>query len=275
MTRVQPRPIAKTEPHGTAFTFATLVTDRDQYDAMIASFEAAGFGPGDCEFIYIDNTDRSQAGAQTGAYEGLNRLLNAAVGAYVVLCHQDVRAIDPRQALEARLRELDQCDPAWGLAGNAGATTPGRLALRISDPHGADRRLGPFPARVMSLDENFIVARRDARIGLSHDLEGFHLYGADMCLQADVRGYRSYVIDYHLEHLSPGRKDATFTAMEQTFRTKWSRALRPRWLQTTCTLLRLSGTPHVPVLRRIVERAYSKIVRRRPGATGWTRQSAR
>ena len=125
--------------------------------------------------------------------------------------------------------------------GNAGGVSPGSLALRITDPHGADQHVGQLPARVMSLDENFIVVRRDARVGFSVDLSGFHFYGADICLNADVMGHSAYVVDFHLLHLSAGTKNLAFDDMEARFRAKWSRALAPRWMQTTCSLLRLSG----------------------------------
>ena len=39
--------------------------------------------------------------------------------------------------------------------------------------------------------------------------------------------------------------------MEQAFQEKWSRALSPRWLQTTCALLRVSGAPGGSFLSRI------------------------
>jgi hypothetical protein len=94
---------------------------------------------------------------------------------------------------------------------------------------------------VTTLDENFLVVRRAARIGFSRDLSGFHFYGADLCLAADVMGYTSYVIDFHLRHLSPGRKCGDFYAAEAAFCAKWGRALRARWLQTTCSLVRVSG----------------------------------
>lgn len=248
------------------YTIATLVNDIDQYEAMRGSLRAGGFA-GDCEYLYIDNLSDTQV----CAYAGLNALLNAARGEYVVLCHQDIRLLtEGRPTLDSRLQDLERQDPSWALAGNAGGVAPGVLAVRITDPHGADRRVGELPQRVASLDENFIVVRREARIGLSADLSGFHFYGADLCLQAAMAGWRAYVIDFHLAHLSAGRKDATFAHMEGEFRAKWSRALAPRWLQTTCSLVRLSGDGLGQFAARFVERPMRGLTRRLPRAKGWT-----
>jgi len=258
-------------PADPRFTIATLFNDRAHYAAMRASFEAHGFDRAICEFRHIDNTGP----AQICAYRGLDKLLAEARGTYVILCHQDVRLIgDGRRELEQRLAELEALDPFWALAGNAGGVATGRLALRLTDPHGADRRVGALPARVMSLDENFIVAKRSARLGFSKDLSGFHFYGADLCLVADVLGYSAYVIDFHLEHLSGGMKDVSFAAMETAFRDKWSKALRPRWLQTTCALVGLSGSLLGRKLGRIAEAPLARLAKRLPSASGWTRRSA-
>lgn len=250
------------------YSIATLVTDLEQYGAMRASFAALGFTQSDCEYLYVDNSTAPQA----DAFHGLNALLNAARAPIVILCHQDVRLItDGRIALEDRLAALSGRDPNWAVAGNAGGVAPGVLALRISDPHGRDVSVGQLPERVMSLDENFMVVKRDARIGFSHDLTGFHFYGADICLHAAQMGYSAYVIDFHLEHLSPGRKSDDFYAAEKAFQEKWSRALSARWLQTTCALLRLSGSPASGLVNRYAAKAVSRFVRRLPNARGWTR----
>ncbi len=250
------------------FSICTLVNDRAQYEQMRASFKAGGFEAPGCEYMFIDNTGTDQ----TCAYRGLNAMLNAARGRHVILCHQDVRLLtDRRDTLVARLAALDLVDPAWALAGNAGGVSPGTLAVRITDPHGADQRVGHFPARVMSLDENFIVVRRDARIGFSADLSGFHFYGADICLNADIMGHSAYVIDFHLVHLSAGKKNGAFDEMEHRFRAKWSRALAPRWMQTTCSLLRLSGDTIGQITGRLAEAPFRKLSRRLPTAAGWTK----
>ncbi len=244
------------------YSVGTLVTNLDQYAAMRASFAAHGFDVANSEFLYLDNRGPDQ----TGAYRGLNALLNAARGRYVILCHQDVLLIgDGAEALERSLADLERRDPNWGLAGNAGATGPGALVMRISDPHGADRRTGDLPARVMSLDENFIVVKRSARFGCSVDLDGFHFYGADLCLNAGMAGHSAWVIDFHLKHLSGGRKSADFFAAEAAFHAKWSHALRPRWMQTTCALLRLSGFGPDRAAGRVAARPLAGLLRRLPG----------
>jgi hypothetical protein len=222
---------------GPSFSICTLVNDRAMHVEMVESFIAGGFGPEIAEYIALDTT----IGVGCDAFQGIPRLLAAARGQHVVLCHQDVRVLeDGAAALLARLAELESLDPHWALAGNAGGTAAGGIALRISDPHGEDQRCGALPARAVSLDENFIVLRRDAPVGLSADMRGFHLYGTDLCLQAMLAGRSAWVIDFHLRHLSPGRVDASFRQAKQAFEGKYAQLFAQlHRIRTTCTKLRL------------------------------------
>ena len=221
------------------FSIATLVTDLAEYAKMQRSFREGGFTEPDCEFLTVDNTGT----VQTSAYLGLNQMLEAAAGRYVLLCHQDVRLIeDGYDRLTCLLEELETHDPTWAVAGNAGGRGPGRIAICISDPHGESQHRGNLPAKVTALDENFMVVKREARVGFSRDLDGFHMYGADLCLVAQTLGYGSYVINFHLRHLSGGKISPEFLRSAAAFRKKWSRAFRPRWIQTTCTLIFVSGS---------------------------------
>ncbi|MEQ1577849.1 MAG: hypothetical protein ABL894_09360 [Hyphomicrobium sp.] len=247
------------------YTIASLINDAAQYAQMRASFRAGGFTPDDCEFLFIDNSHQNRA----CAYRGLDAMLSVARGEIVILCHQDVRLLsDDRETLDARLAGLTSTDPDWALAGNAGGVSPGHLALRITDPHGAGQNRGSLPARVISLDENFIAVRRMARIGFSRDLSGFHFYGADICLNAAMAGYRAYVIDFHLAHLSAGNKNASFDQAREAFAKKWSSALAPRWMQTTCALVRLSGGKLGRMAGHFAARPLASIQRRRVMTAG-------
>jgi glycosyltransferase involved in cell wall biosynthesis len=230
-------PIAAKSP--VRFTIGSIINDKAQYAEMLASFQAFGFGADDCEYLYVDNS----ASNQMCCYRGLNRMLEDARGDYIILCHQDVRLFDDGRAeLEQRLHELDALDPQWAVAGNAGGIELGKFAVRISDPHGLNAEIGPFPSKIDSLDENFLLLKKSARLSFSRDLEGFHFYGTDICIQADILGYNSYVIDFHLKHLGQGIINETFHTCRRNLIDKYARAFRPRWIQTTCARVYVSGT---------------------------------
>lgn len=211
------------------FSICTLMTNSAQYFEMLKSFQSHGFNAKDCEFLYLDNSTTNR----WDAFAGLNLFLNTARGRYIILCHQDIRLhTDGINQLEMVLSTLELHDPRWAVAGNAGGTKPGNLVIRITDPYGADIKRGPFPAQVTALDENFLVVRRSANLTLSGDIHGFHLYGADLCMIAGILGYKAYVVDFHLTHLSPGNIDVRFHQMVATTIRKYGITCRSRWIVT-------------------------------------------
>jgi hypothetical protein len=251
------------------YSICTLVTRSDEYLEMVASFERLGFGGDDCEFLYLDNTPENKF----DGYAGTNIFLNVARGTYIILCHQDITLVDDdRPKLDAVLQQLTRADENWAVCGNAGGAYLGRLVVRISDPYGKNRKIGQFPAQVCSVDENFIVVRRSARLALSSDLHGFHFYGTDLCLIADILGHSCYVIDFHLMHKSAGSRDEAYFSAKRRFAEKYRKAFRPRFVQTASTFIYVSGRASLWrwLNRRFVDRALLAIDRKFPWLTRLT-----
>lgn len=227
---VGPRKIVQrlNEVAAPAYAVCVLVTRADQFGQMRESFVRGGFDPASCEFLVCDNT----AGNRADAYVALNEFLQAARAERIILCHQDVLLLDDtRRDLDARLDELGRIDPHWALAGNAGATASGLPHLCLSEEGLPGTAFGgPFPQQVVSLDENFIVVRPEANLALSRDLAGFHHYGTDLCLIADILGWNAWVIDFYLRHLGTGTTDEHYFASARAIEAKYRRALRSRWV---------------------------------------------
>jgi hypothetical protein len=233
------REVTGVHPGVIKFSICTLVTNHEEYSQMAASFLRQGFTESDCEFLYIDNSQNNTA----DAFSGYNLLLQAARGAYIILCHQDILLDhDGRQILEERTAELDKLDPSWGLLGNAGGVAPGIIIYRLTDPDGS-HNTGAFPGRVESLDEHFILVKREANLSLSRDLHGFHFYGTDLCQIARILGWNAWVVDFNLHHKSKGSFNESFYNMSRDFVQKYQRALTERVVQTTCMTMRLSSSP--------------------------------
>ncbi len=210
-----------------------------EYEEMVSSFKQAGFNSSECEFLYIDNSSQNY----TDAYKGLNRFLHYAKGKYIIICHQDILLNKDRmENLDEKLGELDHLDPNWAACGNAGAAGPNYIVYHISYPNDVFKHKGSFPLKVSSLDENFLLVKSEARLAVSNDLQGFHLYGTDLVLNAELRGYTSYAIAFNLTHKSYGNKDKSFYDTRKKMISKYNHFFRNRWIQSPSTVFHLSGS---------------------------------
>lgn len=227
------------------FSICVMLTNWTEYREAMASFCEHGFDESCCEYLVVDNS----GGNAADGYVALNEFLQAASARHIIICHQDVVLVHHgRSELEGELARLEEVDPFWGVCGNAGYTAEGWPAVCISHPHKAhDVQGAPFPAKVVSLDENFLVVRREANLALSRDLQGFHHYGADLCTMADVLGWTSYVIGFFLRHKSGGTLDDSYDRSRMAITAKYARALRPRWVHViTREPFFISGLPYHP-----------------------------
>ena len=138
-----------------------------------------------------------------------NAGIRQAVGDILVFAHQDVY-LPPEwdSQLAAAISHLSQSDPNWAVLGVFGIT-------RESRPHGyiyctgLEKVLGQSfsqPVPGTSLDEVVLVLRGSAGLAFDEQLPGFHLYGTDLCLEAQRRGLGSYIVPAFCIHNTAGMK---------------------------------------------------------------------
>jgi hypothetical protein len=222
------------------YTIATLVSDMREYEEMVASYCKAGFTADICEYIYIDNIGENSF----EAYEGLNLFLQLAKGEFIIFTHQDILLnFDTIDVLQQRMDEITKLDPNWAILSNAGGIENDfyhRIAAHVVYADGFDQIVNTMPKKVCSVDENFIVVKKSANLSLSRDLAGFHLYGTDLCLVAELLGYSAYAIDFKLTHKSYGNPDGSYYIILEKLVEKYVRFMRSRTIMNTITDFRLS-----------------------------------
>lgn len=238
------------------FHFFTLVTRSEQYDAMRASLAQVGFDETNALFTVLDNRE----GNAHEPYSAITRAVAEAQAPYVVFCHQDLLFQKGPDDLRAALAAVDAIDPTWAVAGNAGGTPEGDLIFCIDD-HSGSHDQGVRPGKVLTLDENFLVIRRDAGVGCSPELSGFHLYGTDLCLNAYAEGHSAYVVEYRLKHASSSLDYGGMFRIAKGFERVWRRRVGGAVLQTAAMVVVLTRNPvlyAVLVYGRIARKLWGK-----------------
>jgi hypothetical protein len=220
------------------FHICTIANKLEQYEQMKSSFVAAGFDESRCRYSVFDNSKSNIY----EPYSTINYVIANTEEPYIIFCHQDllINQGDGFEQLLKVLKELDQLEPQWAVAGNSGINNKYEHIVKITDPHHTPIWSDKFPQKVDSLDENFIVINSAANIACSSELSGFHLYATDLCIDAKLKGYSCYVIDFHLSHLSPGNISKDFWELQTKFQKKWSSKFSFGYIQTPCTYIFLS-----------------------------------
>ena len=147
------------------------------------------------------------------AADGLNIGIARSETEWVVCVHQDVwlPAGWDRNVAE----QLDEAERRFGPIGVAGVYGVGEVITPrdASQTLAAERvgwvvdrgrmlRDGPeLPARIATLDELVLIVRRDSGPRFDPEL-GFHLYGADICLQASEQGLAVVALAAQCHHNS-------------------------------------------------------------------------
>jgi glycosyltransferase involved in cell wall biosynthesis len=223
----------------TPISFVVCVSD----DSILAAHLLASpcLGPGSPhEIIAVRNAP--------SAAEGLNSGLERAKHALVVCVHQDVylpEGWDERLVSQYRLAQ--QTLGTVGVAGIYGVgeakESPGTPLSAVRIGHVIDRGRtlhegAALPVAASTLDELLLVLPRGTPLRFDPAL-GFHLYGADICLQAREQGVHVAVLDALCHHHSKsiGLPQAFFPSA-RAFAREWASRLP---VATPCVIFDREG----------------------------------
>jgi len=192
---------------------------------------------GGCQIVPKHGFPSASKAYNAGIFEAVHDVL--------VFAHQDVYL--PHgwlNSLRVALARLVAVDPHWGVVGVYGIARAGGAAGYVYST-GIGAFLGkPFVEllEAESLDEMLLVTRRSAQLLFDENLPGFHLYGADICLEAKKRSMRSYVLPAFCIHNSNGIRflPTPFWRSYLYIRRKWWDELPVR---SCCTVITKSPFP--------------------------------
>jgi tetratricopeptide (TPR) repeat protein len=191
--------------------------------------------PAESEFIVVRDA-RSLA-------EGFNRILDAARGDVVILCHDDIEVLSPR--LDLRIAEgLAQADIV-GVAGSDRAGGPAVLWTGhphvhgwVTYPRAGEVEVAPLSFRsgllggMQALDGVFMAMKTATARQVRFDaatFDGFHFYDLDFSYRAHSAGLRLAVsTDILLLHASEGRFEDDWKRQAQRFLDKFPQLRAPQ-----------------------------------------------
>lgn len=215
------------------FSICTLYRNSPRYHQLVDELKLCGFDQG-VEYLSIDNHSN-----EWDCYQAIRHFISSARGEYVVICHDDIRpngnTID---ALKEELEKILRKDPKAAVFGVAGK---GRSLIsgvgHFISPRGREYWGFANAGRACTLDECFLIVRKESNVTVSPDLKGYHFYGADLCLNANRVGFSCYALDYPVFHASDGVLNGDFFLARHDFENHLKAVGDLRVIHTTCTTL--------------------------------------
>ena len=155
----------------------------------------------------------------------------------LVFVHQDVYLPEGWfSTVQNAMEILSKSDPDWGVLGVWGIRPSGEAAGFVYDGYGRCVLGNHFEGGldVESLDELLLIMRKSSGLRFDEKLEGFHMYGTDICLEAKHRGIKCYAIAAFCVHNTSQywMLPLGFWRAYLTIRRKWKSHLP---IKTACT----------------------------------------
>lgn len=162
----------------------------------------------DCELIGIDNSNNRFDSAAMALNWGCER----AKQGVIIITHQDILVDD------SFVNKLKACLIRLNNNAILGAGGINKEGIYTNILHSEKKvYAGPYrvdkPIPVDTLDECFFLFSKSCWESYPFNeniCDGWHLYAAEMCLNARKNGNEVYVVDLPLYHYSPGRVDTAY-----------------------------------------------------------------
>ena len=215
-----------------SFSICTLVKDWSKYKTLEKSLLEHGFVNKYDEIVTIDNS----LIFKSDCYKAINQFLIKSKAKYTLVVHEDIVFNNSRADLIKELKKIKQCDLRGKVFGVAGIGLHAFHGSGHFISHKGEEMWGfKNNGLVKSLDESFLLIENFCALSLSDDLSGFHFYGSDICINAEKLGYRAYVIDFPVTHLSPGNQNEDFFNARDAFEGHLRNINYTEIVHTTCT----------------------------------------
>lgn len=143
----------------------------------------------------------------SSAAKAYNAAIDQATTDVLVFAHQDVfLPPDWTERVQAALTWFAANDPDWAVAGIWGVGNSGARHGHVYCT-GLKQTLGrkfEEPKEVRTVDELLFIVRKSSGIRFDESLPGYHMYGTDICLEAQRRGLKCYAISAFCIHNTNG-----------------------------------------------------------------------
>lgn len=173
----------------------------------------------------------------TNICKAYNDAIQSSTSDILIFVHQDVYL--PRLFFDQLKKSLEKlANVNWGVIGPAGRNCLGELKGNILDRAHLWGAPLDLPAPVQTLDELCLILKRSTfdKLAFDEKITNQHLFGTDICLQAESQGLQNFAVlafcshnstqDYHLPK--------EFKDTSNYIKTKW-RAKLP--IYSTCQII--------------------------------------
>ncbi len=172
------------------------------------------------EYVFIDNRNNEFSSAAAALNYGFKK----ANGRVLVFLHQDIEFMDSGVLKSIFDYAINNPDTIFGAAGVDGT----RSGIVLSTINGLDTISSPVEA--LTLDECLIACHKNVFDKIEFDevlCDGWHLYGADLCLQAKlIHGLKVEAFPMNVWHKSPGCADKNYYKTQNKLGAKYRKHIK-------------------------------------------------